>query len=562
MKKTRTIKFLIAIMIGVFFAHTAEAASLFFVPGTGKFGVGSKITVDLKIDSEGVGLNAAQATLRFPKETLQVTSIDKTNSAFNFWLEEPTYSNDDGVISFIGGTPYGISGASIQVIKVTFISKGSGTAPINIVDSAITASDGSGTNILSKTNDAMFTISPTATTPTLIVPAPIQITREPTPASGLPEKPVIIIPLYTNPTAWSNLSNIFTANWNLPSDVSGVNTVLNKESNFTPAEQSDGLFDNKTFSALFDGTWYLHVRFKNSIGWGGTAHYRIAIDTQPPLPFQISTNESETSDNPSPTFIFKTSDALSGLRGYRMRAGNGNWVVIPAKDFTGSFALPINIPGKYHIIIQAVDLAGNSIENSTDHETTAITSPSFTFVSEQLYSDQPQGISLKGTAIPSTEVLIAIKSGDALISSSTVISDTQGNWGFTYNEPLRNGTYIASIQNKDARGARSLVVYSPKISVSGKYTTIIFLSIVVLLGALGAGAWYFRKHRNQVALRAEVAESDTSKVFQRLQDDVEKLNKARNTETTADDDFAIKKMEEDVKKMGGYIKEEINRVKN
>lgn len=558
---TRIIKLSFIFGLAMLFTSNAQAASLFFVPGTGEFGVGSKITVDLKIDSEGVGLNAAQATLRFPKETLQVISIDKTNSAFNFWLEEPTYSNDDGVISFIGGTPYGISGASVQVLKVTFTSKGSGSAPITIVDSAITASDGSGTNILSKTNDALFTISPTATTPAKIVPAPVQITREPAPASGLPEKPIITIPLYTDSAAWSNVSNIFTANWVLPSDISGVNTAFNKDPNFAMDQESAGLFDNKTFPAVSDGTWYLHVRFRNNIGWGPTAHYRVAIDTQPPLPFQITTNESESSDNPAPVFIFKTSDALSGLLEYRMRAGTGNWVVIPAKDFKGSFALPINIPGKYHIIIQAVDRAGNSIENSIDHETTAIASPTFTFVTEKLFSNEAQGLSVKGTSLLSTDILLSLKLGDAVIASSTIPVDAQGNWEYTFSDPLRNGTYTASIQSRDQRGARSIIVDSPGIQVTGKYTSITIVTFIILVGAIIAGAWYYKKRRAQTALRIEVAESDASKVFKMIENDIEKLNKARTTETTADDDFVIQKMSENVKRMGGYIKEEINKVK-
>lgn len=558
---SRIIKVSFIFVITMLFANNAQAASFFFVPGTGEFGVGSKITVDLKIDSEGVGLNAAQATLRFPKETLQVTSVDKTGSAFNFWLEEPTYSNDDGVISFIGGTPYGISGASVQVVKITFTSKGSGSAPITIVDSAITASDGSGTNILSKTNDALLTISPTATTQTRIVPAPVQITREPAPASGLPERPIITVPLYTDPNAWSNVSNIFTANWTLPLDVSGVNTALNKDSNFIMDGESAGLFDNKTFSALSDGTWYLHVRFRNNIGWGPTARYRIAIDTQPPLPFEIKTNESESSDNPAPVFIFKTSDALSGIAQYRMRAGTENWVVVSAKDHKGSHALPISIPGKYRITVQAVDRAGNSIENSIDHEMTAITSPTFTFVTERLFSNEARGLTVKGTSLLSTDILLSLKRGDTLIASSTIPVNAKGNWEFTFSDPLRNGTYTASIQSRDQRGARSMIVNSPDIQVTGKYTSIILISFIALIGAIIASIWYYRKRHAQTALRIEVAESDASKVFKMIESDIEKLNKARATETTADDDFVIQKMSENVKKMGGYIQEEISKAK-
>ena len=46
-----------------------------------------------------------------------------------------------------------------------------------------------------------------------------------------------------------------------------------------------------------------------------------------------------------------------------------------------------------------------------------------------------------------------------------------------------------------------------------------------------------------------------------IETDIEKLNKARGTPTTADDEFITQKLGENVKKMGGYIKEEIKKAK-
>ena len=292
-RKNNMLRIPFAIILGVsaFCKHRTSKHPL-SVPATGEYGVGKEISIDFKIDSDGVGLNAAQATIRFPKDTLTVKSIDKTGSTFNFWLEEPAFSNEDGVITFVGGTPYGVSGASLQVVHIVFTSKGSGSAPITITDAAVTASDGNGTNILSKTNGAVFTISPTATAPAIIVPAPKQITREVAPASGLPEKPTLTIPLYPDPATWYNLSNIFAVNFALPRNISEISTAINKQPNFTPTEESEGLFDSKTFAALSDGIWYLHVRFQNGIGWGATTHYRIAVDTHPPLPFAVTSDES------------------------------------------------------------------------------------------------------------------------------------------------------------------------------------------------------------------------------------------------------------------------------
>lgn len=555
----RNLKLGILFGVVMLFTNTAEAASLFFVPATGEFGVGSKITVDLKIDSEGVGINAAQATIRFPKDTLTVTSIDKTDSTFNFWLEEPTFSNDDGVITFVGGTPYGISGASIQVLRIVFTSKGSGSAPITIADAAITASDGSGTNVLSKTNDSVFTISPTSVT--TVTPPPTQIKREPTPAIGLPTKPVLTVPLYPNESGWHNISNLFSASWELPRDISGVRTSLNKQPGFIPSGESEGLFENKAFSALSDGVWYLHVRFANSVGWGPTAHYRIAVDTQAPLPFEITSDTSEVNDNPTPILSFKASDALSGLNEYRIKIDNENWIIVTSKDFTGSYKLPVQNPGKHHLVIRAVDNAGNSIENTIDYETLSITLPTFTFVTNKLFSDEPKGLTVRGTGIISAEVVATLKKDGAVIASKIVAVDAQGNWEAVFNDALRNGIYIVSIQSQDERGALSTPVISENIQVTGKYTGLIILSFIVLIGSLASGFIYHKKRRDRTALRLAVAESDVAKVFKMIEADVEKLKKADTTPTLADDEFIAQKLGENVKKMSGYIKETIKRAK-
>lgn len=567
----RKIKIGIAFCLITLFANTANAASLLFVPSSGEYTPGQEIAVNLKINSDGVGINAAQATLRFPKDMLSVKSISKDDSILNFWLEEPTFSNENGVISFIGGTPYGISGASLQVLHIVFAPKGSGNAPITIADAAITASDGTGTNVLSKTTDAVFTISPTVTTTTAVTPSqettqlvvtpPVQIVRTPTPASGLPTKPVVTVPLYSDPTAWSNNSNAFGVSWALPSDITGVATAINKQPTFTP-ETAEGLFDNKTFPALADGVWYLHVQFKNQVGWGPVAHYRIAVDTKAPVPFEITSNESTSSDNPTPTLSFKSSDALSGLREYRIKINNEAWVTVSSKDFKGSYQLVIKNPGIHHITVQAVDKAGNSIENTFEHETLALTSPVFTFSTETLYSDESKGLSFKGTALPSTEILLLVKKGAEVITSDTITVDAQGNWEFTYTNPLRNGKYIATIQNRDSRGALSLVITAPTISVTGRYDTLLTILFLALGATIILGFVFFKNRRDRTHLRIKVAGSDTAKVFKMIEDDVQKLQEAQKAHSDVNAEFIAEKIKKNVNKMGKYVKDEIDRAKD
>ena len=151
----------------------------------------------------------------------------------------------------------------------------------------------------------------------------------------MPVKPALNIQLYPDETRWYNLTSVFNVAWELPLDVTGVTTALNNQPNYVPPKKSEGLFENKAFPSLADGVQYLHVHFQNNVGWGPAAHYRLAVDTQPPLPFDISAIEGESSDSPTPTLQFGTNDALSGLKEYQIRIGDGELIKVSAADYTG-----------------------------------------------------------------------------------------------------------------------------------------------------------------------------------------------------------------------------------
>lgn len=573
-------KIIIVILVGIIalsifsFAH---AATLYLTPVSSEIGVGEKMTIELRVDSEGVSFNAAQAVIRFPKDTLEVTALDKTGSALNFWLEEPQFSNTEGVVSFTGGTPYGISGGAVEILKIEFQAKGTGSGTLSLTEAAITAADGSGTNILAKMNDAVIAVIPQRVIPKVPepqqkIPEPEQIVREPVPSGELPLKPVLTIPLYPEESHWYNLVSQFTAAWTLPPDISGVSTALNKHPNSVPSEQSEGLFDNKTFVALQDGIWYLHVRFKNNVGWGPIAHYRLAIDTQPPLGFKANILEGEKTDNPAPTVQFQTSDALSGLKEYQIKIGDSDFTQISTENFTGVFKSPLQVPGKRKIIVKAIDQAENSIENSVDIEILPITSPTITFVTRELFSDEEKGLNAKGTALPGINVLLAVRRNNALVANSTISADEKGNWEFTFDQSFKNGQYILTAQSQDERGALSLVVESSGVRIKskpiiqiGKFQlgtegALIFL-LVIIAGGFGGGIWFYKKRQGKLALRLLVVQTDLVKVFKLIQDDVEKLQQAIKTPAEVDDEFIIKRLRENIKKMEGYLKKEIEKLK-
>ena len=51
-------------------------------------------------------------------------------------------------------------------------------------------------------------------------------------------------------------------------------------------------------------------------------------------------------------------------------------------------------------------------------------------------------------------------------------------------------------------------------------------------------------------------------MFKNIEADIEKLGVAHSTPTPADDEFLTQKLEADVKKMSGYIKDEIKKAKD
>lgn len=352
------------VLFGMFGAPAAASAAAYnLTTDKESFAVGDTFNVDVKIESTDVGINAAQATITFPKDVVQVTAVDRSTSAFDFWLQGPSFSNDTGQVSFIGGSQSGIAGKALEILRISFKVKGAGAVSIIFTDGAVTASDGSGTNVLSAMNGLQLT-SITTQTPTTIKPPaavvapPVQIVRPPVAAKGLPTKPSITIPLYPDPSAWYQDVTKFIAQWDLPRDVTDVATAVDKQPAFDPAV-SEGLFDNQTFSPLTDGISYLHVRYKNSAGWGPTAHYRLAIDSAPPLSFSIVSPEGFTTANVAPTILYGTKDQPSGIRNYRILINN----VLATTTTLTSYTLSPQPTGKQVVVVQAVDLAGNVAES-------------------------------------------------------------------------------------------------------------------------------------------------------------------------------------------------------
>lgn len=553
------------------------AADFKVSPSAGTFGIGKTFSVNLKINTFGESINAAQGKLQFDSKILEVKSILKEGSIFNFWLQEPIFSNTDGVIEFIGGTPSGVSGSSLQVVSVTFSAKAVGTSDFVFINASITASDGSGTNISGNATGASFNVASSgggALSGVTVAPAPepvlapVQIKRTPIQAIGIPTKPNIKIQLYPNPDGWYNLVSNFTASWDLPPDIAELNTAFNQNPNFEVPKKSEGLFDSKTFPVIDkDGVYYLHVRFKNNIGWGSTAHYRIAIDTQPPLVFNIEVPTGVKSDNPSPRLVFNTGDSLSGMGSFKIIIEGEEQIIADA--VVSEYELKPHPPGIYMIRVVASDKAGNSIESRAQVEILPLDMPEITSITKKVIIGTDDRLIIKGTAIAEADILVSIEDEDEfLVLQNEVAANKNGEWEFRLDRELRRGGYLVSVKAKDSRGALSLstepvalkFVEKPVISIFGLDITLRSL-IVILVVAIVLGALYFwrktllhlaRAHRDTIIITRDIKNA-----FAGVRDSLGKYAQQTIEEEKAAE---LQKIKENLDKVEKYVSKDIEKL--
>lgn len=153
------------------------ADTLFISPSSGNYTEGQAFSVRVAVSSTRQAINAVSGTLSFPSDLLQVTSISKGSSILTLWVQEPSYSNARGTVSFEGVVPNpGFSGSDGRVVTVNFRVIKSGTAKLSFSNGSLLANDGYGTNVLKNIGTANFNLSPKpVTTPTTIETKPEEV---------------------------------------------------------------------------------------------------------------------------------------------------------------------------------------------------------------------------------------------------------------------------------------------------------------------------------------------------------------------------------------------------
>jgi hypothetical protein len=351
---------------------SALAATLGLSPANTTVDAGGTITETVLVSSTDQAMNAIAGTISFPADFLQVVSISKVNSVLSLWVQDPTFSNTDGTISFSGVVPNpGYTGARGQVVLIQFRGKKVGTATVQFSSSSqVLANDGNGTDILNASDSATITI--TAPTPT---PTPSSAPSPSTTSVGLLAN--ITSSTHPDQTQWYTLSHAIF-DWTNAQGVSAVRLSYDKNADGNPTVVYNDPISHKELD-LADGVWYFHVQEKGSGGWGPVASYRVQIDTVPPLPFTVTfPNGTTTQSGSTITAQFTALDELSGIGHYQVTVDGKEFSVAPDE---GNRPYTVSGDSGTHILlVRAYDKAGNiAIADGKFFVTGGVSPSSFNF---------------------------------------------------------------------------------------------------------------------------------------------------------------------------------------
>jgi len=340
---------------------TTEAASLSVTSPSVNITAGDIVTVKVVVNADGQAVNTAEGVLQFPTDVLQALSLDKSSSIFSIWVEDPSFSNQTGQVSFSGGLPTpGYVGSNGTVLTVSFRAKRAGVATFSLADATVRANDGLGTNVLQSTGTLQVTVvnppsaQPTPSAPAEDIPQPVKV-------------PELVVTSLTHPsqdTWYSNDSPKFS--WKLPQGALEARTGIGGNAAGTPSVRYTPAIASKLVSDLADGTFYFSLQIRTASGWSKVSRLKVNIDTTPPEPFSIEVLPLDSQKGLQ--IKFSTTDDLSGVDHYDLLSGGVKLASVTEVQAQGVISVPPTAPGTTTLTVVAYDKAGNTATASVVYE--------------------------------------------------------------------------------------------------------------------------------------------------------------------------------------------------
>jgi len=512
----------VSVLAWFFLSYTvASAATLGVSPSTGVYTAGGTFTARVSVNTAGSAINAADGTISFNPSELSVVRIQK-GSVFNLWTAEPSFSNSAGTISFSGGNPTGYTGSNGTILSITFRAKNAGTSKVNFSSGSVLAADGRGTNVLTSMGGGTYTIAAAE-----VAPEP-EVIEYVAPANT-PGAVTISSPTHPDPETY-HATTTAILRWDLPSDATGVRTLLDGNSGSIPTKVYSPAISEITIEELGQGVQYFHIQVQNDEGWGRVTHYRLAVDSNNPTDFSVESPDDADFSSPEQSFWLRVQDEGSKILRYLIQLDGAEPYEFIDTEETGQLALTGLTPGNHSMVIEAFDEAGNSIVATHNFIIEAFAKPEFTDYPNQIGADVIPV--LKGTTRPNATVTVYVEQLGGETKTFESISDANGMFAFVPDERFTNGVYELWVVAVDQYGAQSeasqrirIAVQEPNVVRIGNYV-IDVLSVIIPLLALvivfGFLVFYavvrMRKLRGGVWRESEEALSVMHAEFKQLHD--------------------------------------------
>jgi hypothetical protein len=546
--------------------NTSEAATLSFSPSSTNISEGNIVSIRVSTNTLGKSVNNAEATIQFPTDLLEVVSVNKSSSIFSLWVEEPKFSNVAGTVSFNGGISNpGYIGSNGTLATITFKAKKSGVATVLFADAAVRENDGLGTDILSGRGTSVIQISGPKETETPTPTTPVSTTKD-----TKPSKPIVTSDTHPDQNSWySNSTASF--NWKTPSGINSVQAFTNRIPESVPTTTYDSSVTQKTLTELPDGTFYFHIRYSNSSGWGPITHYKIRVDTKSPETF---TPIVKTVNNQS-VIELRAEDVTSGIDYYTVKIDEGEIIKIKKDDLVNfEYVLPVMAQGEHIVTVVAYDKAGNHTEAVTNFTSSFITPPSISLSSSEIKKGDPVIIFGKSD-YPNKQVEVTFELFGVEIKKYIGDIGSDGSFSLTVDNVRKVGSIKVSAKNilsdlvksqpSEALDLRVIKGDFAKVTVTLFWIVLAVALLVLLLIVLYIGWYKFLalKKKNKSKLQNAIEDAHRAVVLlkEELNDQLVELEKVRvDRELNKNEEMVFKEIQKNIDDVDKFIEKKLKKL--
>lgn len=306
----------------------AAEPTVHLVGPVGQVQAGTIFPVEIRLDTDGANINAAELNFRVAGEASDITQLGRESSIFTLWPETPSIS---GVTAhFVGGRPGGVVAVDALVGTISVIARQAGLVTISLLpsNSGVYRNDGVGTKL---------PLQPTS--------LEIQVGDDLVPGLALTST------THTSESDWGRAGEI-QVDWRVEPQEQ-FSYRLASDIGIVPDDDLELSAGPLNFSGLDDGVWYFVIKHRQpGEPWSPVYQRRFLLDRTPPESFSLVRPDPSTVSGRS-VLTWTAIDRTSGQVTYQGLV-NGQKI--------GSVTSPLPLRRAWQgttIQIVAVDAAGN-----------------------------------------------------------------------------------------------------------------------------------------------------------------------------------------------------------